>query len=45
VILDINALAQASAILSLDTTVNITKDFIIFYNARPATTATTAAPK
>lgn len=45
VILDINALAQASAILALDGTANITKDFITFYNARPATTATTAAPK
>jgi len=39
VILDINALAQASAILALDQTANVTKDFITFYNARPATTA------
>ena len=45
VVLDINALAQANAILALDATANITKDFIVFYNARPATTATTATPK
>jgi len=44
VILDINALAQASAILALDATANITKDFIVFYNARPAATTTAAAP-
>ncbi len=45
VILDINALAQASAILALDGTANITKDFVTYYNARPAGTASTAAPK
>lgn len=45
VVLDINALAQANAILSLDTSANITKEFITFYNTRPASTATTAAPK
>jgi Skp family chaperone for outer membrane proteins len=45
VILDINALAQASAILALDNTANITKDFIAFYNARPATTASATTPK
>ncbi len=45
VVLDIAALANANAILALDGTANITKDFITFYNARPATTATTAAPK
>ena len=44
VVLDINALAQQNAILALDATANITKDFIIYYNARPATTATTAKP-
>jgi len=44
VILDINALAQASAILALDTTANITKEFITFYNARPPST-TAAATK
>ncbi len=45
VVLDIAALANANAILALDATSNITKDFIVFYNARPATTATTATPK
>ncbi len=45
VVLDINALAQQNAILALDTSANITKDFIVYYNARPATTATTATPK
>ena len=45
VVLDINALAQQNAILALDATANITKDFITYYNARPATTATTVAPK
>ena len=44
VILDINALAQASAILSLDPAANITKDFITFYNARPAGTAANTTP-
>ncbi len=44
VVLDINALAQANAILALDTSANITKEFIVYYNARPATTATTAKP-
>ena len=45
VILDISALAQANVILALDGTANVTKDFVIYYNARPAGTATTAAPK
>lgn len=45
VVLDIAALASANAILALDPTANITKEFITYYNARPATTATTAAPK
>lgn len=45
VVLDISALANANAILVLDPTADITKDFITFYNARPATTATTATPK
>ena len=44
-ILDIAALANANAILALDPTANITKDFITYYNARPATTATTTTPK
>jgi Skp family chaperone for outer membrane proteins len=48
VILDISTLGQPDApspILVLDQSANITKDFITFYNARPATTATTAVPK
>lgn len=44
-ILDIDKLAQAGAILVLDSSVVITKDFITFYNARPATAATAAAPR
>lgn len=44
VVLDINALSQANAILALDSSANITKEFIVYYNARPATTATTAKP-
>jgi Skp family chaperone for outer membrane proteins len=45
VVLDIAALANANAILALDATSNITKEFIAYYNTRPATTATTATPK
>jgi Skp family chaperone for outer membrane proteins len=47
VVLDIAALANENmnAILALDPSSNITKDFITFYNARPATTATTATPR
>lgn len=44
-ILDIDKLGQAGAILALDSTANISKDFIAFYNARPATAAAVAAPK
>lgn len=45
VVLDISALATANAILVLDPTADITKEFIAYYNTRPATTATTATPK
>lgn len=45
VILDIDKLGQAGAILALDQSANVTKDFVTYYNARPAGTATTAAPK
>lgn len=45
VILDIEKLAQAGAILVLDPGVVITKEFITFYNARPAGAATAAAPR
>jgi Skp family chaperone for outer membrane proteins len=40
-IFDIEKLAQAGAILHLEPTADVTKDFIAFYNARPA--AATAA--
>ncbi len=47
VVLDIAALANENmnAILALDPAANITQDFITYYNARPAATATTATPK
>lgn len=45
VVLDIAALANANAILVLDPTADITKEFIAYYNTRPASTATTATPK
>jgi Skp family chaperone for outer membrane proteins len=46
-VLDIAALANdnMNAILALDPTANVTKEFITFYNARPGTTATTATPR
>jgi Skp family chaperone for outer membrane proteins len=47
VILDVSALGQPNApspILVLDPSANITKDFITFFNARPATTASTTRP-
>jgi outer membrane protein len=45
VVLDIAALASANAILVLDPTANITKEFITYYNTRPATTAATTTPR
>ena len=48
VIIDISALGQQNApspILLLDPSVNITKDFITFFNSRPATAATATVPK
>ena len=49
VIIDISNLGAenlpGNPILLLEPTVNITKDFITFFNSRPATTATTVAPK
>jgi Skp family chaperone for outer membrane proteins len=45
VIFDIDKLAQAGAILHLEPTANITKEFILFYNARPAGAATASTPK
>lgn len=45
-ILDATKLEGAGLILAVDASkVDVTKDFITFYNARPAGTATTAAPK
>jgi Skp family chaperone for outer membrane proteins len=45
-ILDASKLAEAGIILAADLTkVDVTKEFIVFYNARPATTATTATPR
>ena len=45
-ILDAAKLDNAGLILAFNPAkVDVTKDFITFYNARPATTATTAAPR
>jgi Skp family chaperone for outer membrane proteins len=47
VIIDISALQQENApnpVLFLEPSVNVTKDFITYYNTRPATTASTAVP-
>lgn len=46
VVLDANKLFQAGVILTYDGTADVTKEFITFFNARPATTAstTTATP-
>jgi Skp family chaperone for outer membrane proteins len=40
VMLDVSKLDSAGLILGLDETADVTKAFITFYNARPATTAT-----
>ena len=48
VIIDVTALGaadQPSPVLVFDPSADITKDFITYYNARPAATATTAVPK
>jgi Skp family chaperone for outer membrane proteins len=45
-ILDSAKLANAGVILAFDEAkVDVTKDFIAYFNARPATTASTAAPR
>lgn len=44
-VLDVARLEESGILLGLDEKADITKEFIIFYNARPATTATTATPK
>jgi len=46
IILDAAKLEESGLILGIgDEKIDVTKDFITFYNARPATTATTATPK
>jgi Skp family chaperone for outer membrane proteins len=45
VLLDIAALVSAGAVLVMDPSADVTKDFITYYNTRPATTATTATPR
>ena len=45
IILDGAKLEQAEILLGFDDKYDVTKDFIVFYNARPAGTATTATPK
>lgn len=44
-ILDGAKLEEAGILVGFDVKANVTQDFITFYNARPATTATTATPK
>ena len=44
-ILDGAKLEESGSLVGFDTKANVTQDFITFYNARPATTATTATPK
>ena len=44
-ILDISKMAEADMIMALDEKADVTKEFAVFYNARPAGTATTVAPK
>ena len=46
-ILDLAALANdnINAIVAFDRSADITKEFVTFYNLRPAPTATTAVPK
>lgn len=46
IIFDAAKLEESQIVLGVgDEKIDTTKDFITFYNARPATTATTAAPK
>jgi Skp family chaperone for outer membrane proteins len=48
VIIDISTLGQPDApspVVFLDPAANVTKDFVTYYNSRPATTATTTTPK
>lgn len=45
VIFDLVPLAQSSVLLSMDASADITRDFVTFYNARPAGAATAANPR
>ncbi|MBC7901482.1 MAG: OmpH family outer membrane protein [Saprospiraceae bacterium] len=45
VILDGAKLEESGILIGFDDKFDVTKDFIVFYNARPAGTATTATPK
>lgn len=45
IMLDVAKLGEAGVILGMDEAADVTKQFIAFYNARPATTATTNIPK
>jgi Skp family chaperone for outer membrane proteins len=45
VIFDGAKLEQAGVLLGFNQKADVTKDFITYYNARPATTATTTTPK
>jgi Skp family chaperone for outer membrane proteins len=44
-ILDGAKLEESGILVGMTETADITKEFVTFYNARPATTATTATPK
>lgn len=44
-VLDVGRLYESGILLGLDEKADITTEFITFYNARPATTATTTTPK
>lgn len=44
-ILDLDKMGRDGSLLGLDPKANVTKEFITFYNTRPATTASTVTPK
>ncbi len=44
-VMDIDKLVQAGAILYLEPSADVTKEFITFYNARPAGSATASNPR
>lgn len=44
-LLDLDKMGQAGSILALDPKSEVTKEFITFFNARPATSASTSTPK